>query len=185
LIGSAPRESRAARFVTYLEQLAATEDRAALAALRRGLGKPPGEAAEAHRYVLPWLGTEARLGEEDAYYLVAALFGWHPQSWRPAANARRASNLGASLARLAHLTGSPSVKRRFVALLNCHRDDLAEHLRQVIGLLKTGEIPVDWARLLGDLQWWDRPERRVQREWARAFWGAPTTNDDGPTVEES
>jgi CRISPR-associated protein Cse2 family len=51
--------------------------------------------------------------------------------------------------------------------------------------LRTGEIPVDWVRLLGDLQWWDGPERRVQLQWARAFWGASTPDDDGPTVGEA
>ena len=48
------QKSREERFVEYLEELERNEDRAALAALRRSLGKSPGEAAEAHRYVLPF-----------------------------------------------------------------------------------------------------------------------------------
>ncbi|MGH9943937.1 MAG: hypothetical protein ACRD9R_16450, partial [Pyrinomonadaceae bacterium] len=49
-------------FVASLERLGgerakqyADRDRAALAALRRALGKPVGEAGEAHRFVAPWL----------------------------------------------------------------------------------------------------------------------------------
>jgi CRISPR system Cascade subunit CasB len=67
--------SREERFVTYLEQLEHAEDRAALAALRRSLGKSPGEASEAHRYVLRF---NPPVREEETYYLIGALFALHP-----------------------------------------------------------------------------------------------------------
>jgi CRISPR system Cascade subunit CasB len=63
------------------------------------------------------------------------------------------------------------VERRFVALLNCHQDDLDHHLRQAVSLLKSKDAPVDWAELLKDIQRWDNDDRLVQRRWARAFWG--------------
>jgi CRISPR system Cascade subunit CasB len=166
------------RFADYLESLFVDDNRAALAALRRGLGKRPGEAAEMHRYVLPQL-RRVSPRQEDTYYMVAALFGLYPsRNWRPEADVR-STNLGASLRRFA-TEGANSeeegrrnlerVERRFVALLNSRADELPEHLRQVVSLLKTKETPIDWARLTGDLIFWDAGTRRVQRDWSRSFW---------------
>jgi CRISPR system Cascade subunit CasB len=162
-IGQKGREERFAEYVEYLEKLERNEDRAALAALRRSLGKNPGEAVEAHRHVLPF---NPPTWEESAYYLVGGLFALHPQSWRRAEGDRSLTNLGASFAQL----GS-QVEKRFVALLNCHEDDLAEHLRHAISLLRSKGIPVDWVQLLKDRCNWNHPNRLVQLNWARAFWG--------------
>jgi CRISPR system Cascade subunit CasB len=162
------REERFAEYVEYLKELERNEDRAALAALRRSLGKSPGEAAEAHRYILPFNPTT---WEESAYYLVGGLFALHPQSWRRDAGDRSWTNLGASFARLRSQVDSKSIEKRFVALLNCHEDDLAEHLRHAIGLLRSKEIPIDWVELLKDLCNWNHEDRFVQLNWARAFWG--------------
>lgn len=164
---------RERRFIDYLQDFVDREDRAPLAMLRRGLGKVPWEAAEMHRYVLPFVRDDARWGEEEAYYQVAALFAWHQRDWHreEGGAAGRLTNFGASFAWLARETGSESIEARFVALLNCHADDLPEHLRHGVGLLKAHDIPIDWERLLRDLQGWEREDRRVQRAWARAYWG--------------
>src|SRR5918912_413229 len=156
------------RFIRSLEQLYADEDRGALADLRRGLGKPPGVAMEMHPYVVPFTRELSR-SQENAFYTVAALFGLYPrESWRRGEK-EKFSNLGASLKFLKKDSGG--VERRFVALLNCRAEDLPAHLRQVIGLLKTNDLPVDWAQLLRDVIHWDYDEA-VQRNWARAFWAA-------------
>ena len=52
--------SQAERFIQDLEKLADDKngkkpDRSALAALRRGLGKSPGEVSEVHRYIVPYI----------------------------------------------------------------------------------------------------------------------------------
>ncbi|MCL4465049.1 MAG: type I-E CRISPR-associated protein Cse2/CasB [Chloroflexi bacterium] len=166
---SPPRVHQLA-FVEHLESLVAAQDRAALAALRRGLGKDPGTVAEMHRHVVPWLPASSSSWQEDAYYLVAALFAWHQGSWHTD-DASGATNLGASFARLAASVESDSVESRFVAMLNCHSDDLPTHLRHAVGLLKSKEIPIDWSQLLRDVQNWGLESRRVQRSWARAYWG--------------
>jgi CRISPR system Cascade subunit CasB len=163
------QDDRAERFVEYLEKLNRDEDRAALAALRRSLGKTVGETAEAHRYVLPFNPAG---WEETAYYLVAGLFALHPASWRKDKSDKRPTNFGASFAWLKSNTDSDSIEKRFVALLDCHEDDLAERLRHAVSLLRSKEIPVDWLQLLKDLRRWSREDRKAQREWARAFWGS-------------
>lgn len=173
--------ARDGRFIEYLEQLAEREDRAALAALRRGLGKAPGEAAEMHPHVVRFLPYNSHPQRDEVYYLVAALFAWHPQPWHGDEEMERLTNLGASFARLSRQDESDSIEKRFVALLNCHRDDLPDHLRQAVGLLRAHEIPVDWAQLLRDIHGWGWESRSVQRAWARAFWGQP--DEEAPEAD--
>jgi len=171
---SAPSNHERA-FADHLITLADRQDRAALAALRRGLGKGPGETAEPYLYVGRFLPEEP--WREAAFLLTAALFALHPLPWPGATDPRR-SNLGGSLARLSRNVESDSVERRVVALLNSHSDDLPDHLRRIVALLKTHDIPVDWAQLLHDVQGWDWPSRSVQRAWARSFWADPGTADE-------
>ncbi len=163
------------RFIRYLEELADKEDRAALACLRRSLGKSPGEAAETHRYVLRFNPEQ---WDEWAYYLIAGLFAMHPESWRKTEDDKRLTNLGASFAWLKSKTDSDSIEKRFVALLDCHADDLADHLRHAVSLLRSKEIPVDWLQLLRDLRNWNHEDRFVQRGWARAFWGGNQADNE-------
>lgn len=156
------------RFVEYLEKLEAGQDRSALAALRRSLGKSPEYPAGSHRHVL-WINPHS--WEEPHYYLVAGLFALHPANWRKEEGDKQLSNLGASFAWLKEKADSDSIEKRFIALLDCHEDDMAEHLRHAVSLLRSKEIPIDWAQLLRDLRSWSHEDRRVQRRWARAFWG--------------
>ena len=158
------------RFVEFLTDLALREDRGALAALRRGLQGPPGREPGMYKYVVPWIGDNWPRWREDAHYLVAALFASHPVNW-PRNNAHGHNNLGASFARVVAPDALESVERRFTALLSTRREDLWVQLRHAVGLLKSKDVPVDWVQLLDDLRWWESEDRRVQRSWARAFWG--------------
>ena len=154
------------RFINRLKQLAEGQDRGALASLRRGLGQPPGTVADMYRYVEPFLGGEARY-KEDAFYLVAALFALHPKS------TDEKSNMGTHLAKTRTDAGADALERRFTALLAAHPDDLPDYLRQAVSFLKSKEEPVNWLRLLQDLQYWDKrddPKHSVQRRWAQEFW---------------
>lgn len=153
-------------FVSYLESLAVHENRGALADLRRGLGKGPGEAPEMFPYLAPFTQNLSYRRERD-FYLLASLFGLHPQSW----NGDHAGNIGASLRAIGDEGGG--VERRFVALLNARWADLDDHLRHVISLCAAHDVPIDWNSLLADLRRWDAASRSVQRSWARSFWQSP------------
>jgi CRISPR system Cascade subunit CasB len=166
-IETVENESKEQRFVNYLEQLDLNGDRAALAALRRSLGQPIGHNGETHRYIL-WINPST--WDEPYYYLIAGLYALHPTSWHRTEANNRLTNFGASMARLNREVVSSSIERRFVALLDAHEDDLAEHLRQTVSLLKSRDVPVDWVRLLKDLRSWKLESKSVQRQWARAFW---------------
>jgi CRISPR system Cascade subunit CasB len=159
-------------FIGSLLKLKVQEDRAALAALRRGLGRAPGTVAEMYPYVEPYLGAESTRARSDAAYVVAALFASHPLNWPQADDERRPSNFGASFARLrAKMTSSKGADRRFTALVGAHCEDLEHHLRGAVSLLRSHDVPVDWEQLFRDIRWWGGDARRVERTWASAYWG--------------
>lgn len=154
-------DDRQNKFIGYLLNLAkeGQEDRGALADLRSGLGRQPGEMARVHQHVVPYL-PEQRYNDHW-YYITATLFGAFPKH-------RSGCSLGAAFAPLR--TKSDSMEARFVALLNAHPDDLDDHLRHVVSLLKTHDRPLDWYQLLDDLLQWGHPEGHVQSRWARNFY---------------
>ena len=165
-------------FITYLEELVTNGDVGALASLRRGLGRPPGSIAQADRYIFRWLWEDAKPWDIDRYYLLATLFAlWHQGESN---NPSFTGNLGASMRmmvdKIATKTGrkredvEKTTERRFMALLNCHHDDLPEHLRHSVSLLKAKDVPIDWVQLLNDIGRWDLESRDIQRSWAKSFW---------------
>ncbi len=153
------------RFIEYLSGLAEREDRGALAALRRGVGKAPGTAPETFPIMVPWTHTLRRY-QADIYFTVGALFALHPS------NTPR-GNLGDTFAQIRAARGGEagSLERRFVALLKAHRDDAHNHLRHAVGLARSDDVPVNWAQLLADLTAWDHPARYIQQQWAAGYWG--------------
>ena len=159
-------------FVNRLEKLKESQDRAALAALRRGLGQPPGHAPEMHPYVVRFLPNNANSWVEQSYYLVASLYGLHPDMGK-------GENLGRHFAKT--LDPDPeknkAVERRFTALLTAHPDDLHFYLRQAISFLKSRPEPVavNWHQLMQDVLDWGSyyKQARVQKQWARYFWNPP------------
>jgi CRISPR system Cascade subunit CasB len=161
--------TQAQPFIAYLENL--RDDRGALAALRRGLGQPPGSAAEMYRYIVPWLSEDVAAWREAAYYQLAALFAYHPA---PGGE----GSMGRHFARVRDRQADPAaIERRFTTLLAAHPDDLDVSLRQAVGFLRSKEVPVNWHQLLADVLAWGHPDRYVQRQWARAFWGRPSQTE--------
>jgi CRISPR system Cascade subunit CasB len=159
-------------FVAYLEGL--REDRGTLAALRRGLGQPPGTVADMYRYVVPWIADDAKPWQEASYYQIAALFAYHPE---PGGT----GNMGDHFARTRDPSGDDTaIERRFTSLLAAHPEDVDYYLRQAISFLRSKDVPVHWHQLLSDLRGWGHPERYVQRQWATSFWGRATRQE--PTV---
>jgi CRISPR system Cascade subunit CasB len=167
-------------FITYLEEN--REDRAMLAALRRGLGQPAGAAPEVSRYVQRRLAQDAPRYLEEAYYLIAPLFGLH-------SSAGGQGDMGNHFAALCEPGEDPpsNVERRFVGLLAAHSDDLPDALRQAISLLKAKDIPVNWGSLLDDILDWSHPDdtRRtnVHKRWSRNFWRKQTKSSDAAQTE--
>ncbi len=150
-------------FITYLTQTLVA-DRGALAALRRGLGQPPGFAPEMLRFVVPFLPERPSAWHERTLYMLASLFALHPAHTGE-------GNLGDHFARLKS-EDNTALERRFTALLAAHPDELDIHLRRAVAMFKSKDIPVNWDQLLKDCLAWSHPERqaRVRRRWAMRFW---------------
>jgi CRISPR system Cascade subunit CasB len=155
-------------FAEYLYSLSEREDRGALAALRRSLQDPSGMAPSACPYVVPFLPKEP--------FLVAALF---------AIDGRHAGgvSIGDAYRRIQAASGgdgrdSPSIRTRFVALLDAHPEDVGEHLRHAASLARAKDVALDWEQLLRDLLRLRHPDRWIQRAWAQDFWGRTSTLED-------
>ncbi len=165
------------RFITYLLSLEASQDRAALAWLRRGLGRTMADAPEAARFVYPFFsGAETELRFlEDAFFRVATLFALHPEN-------TETGNLGHHL-RAAHRQGEtedPGKERRLLQLLAADRNDLDDLLRQAITLLQAEQVAVNWRQLLTDFIYWGDG---VKRAWARSYWRTQATPANEPVAE--
>lgn len=149
------------KFIGYLLGLVkeGEEDRGALADLRSGLGKVPGQMARVHKHVVPFLPD--RSFNDRWYYLVASLFGLHLKH-------ENGCNMGKAFRPLREK--SDSMEARFVALLNAHPHDLDQHLRHAISLLDANHRSIDWFQFFEDLLKWDHPDKFVQLKWARDFY---------------
>ncbi|MDO9545156.1 MAG: type I-E CRISPR-associated protein Cse2/CasB [Pelolinea sp.] len=158
-------------FITYLEAL--KDERGKLAALRRGLGMPPGTCAAMYPVVAVRLPRNCSSFEEQRHYLIAALFGSHPLS-------QEQGNMGDHMRRASGEKITTAVERRFTRLLGLHWEDLANELRQTVSFLRSKGTPVNWHQLFFDLRYWGHEDRFVQRKWANAFWGyLPDQNESG------
>lgn len=157
-------EKRESAFIKSLEKLYHDKDRAALAKLRRGLGKKNG-TPDMCKYVVPYIPEETKSYHVDRYFLIASLFALHPE---PAIH-------GTSMGKVFRdmMGTSESIEKRFENLLAVDAEDLAGHLRQAVSLAKSKNIRVDFHRLFYDIDIrnWNRQDRLVQLQWARDFWG--------------
>ncbi len=148
--------------------------RAGLAALRAGLRTKDGVAIEMMPHVAAFLG-EREWPSDVWFFAVGALFALHPQ-------AGGRGSLGEAFGRLR--PQSESIEKRFHLLLGCQEEDLFGHLIQIVSLLKSSSIPLDWARLLRELTRTPWDERELQRRWARDFY-QPRSNAAPPSQADS
>lgn len=161
-------------FLKYLMGLNSENHRQELAVLRRGLTTSPGEDPNMYRVIARFVPEEERGTErEKLYYMLASLYAFHPMQTDK-------GNFGNHMALAAHqMSDQTSTERRFTVLLNAHRQDLPDYLRQAVSFLKSNEIPVNWLKLFEDLLLWDNPHKVTQRNWANGFWAfQPTENQE-------
>ena len=156
--------------VERLEGLWRDENRAALAALRRAL--MPGGEASVYPYVAPFFPTRPDARRERALVTLASLFALHPGAG--------GLTLPRALRRVREAKQSGSMDGRFVALLDAELEDVVEHLRHAVSLIRGAEVPLDWSDLLNALLQWGHEDRWVQRKWARMYWA-----EDGVDKEDN
>jgi CRISPR system Cascade subunit CasB len=167
-------------FVGKLEALSQRDAvRADLARLRRCAGRSLAECPEVFQLFYRLLPYPVRGDdrEEERYFLVATLFALDPKS-------SGACDFAASMGAVAGSRGGgrEGVDRRMAVLLDAPADDLAFRLRQVVALAASADMGINWRSLLSDLLWWDHPARRVQRRWARSYFGGGPAAAPGETA---
>ncbi|MCP4668868.1 MAG: type I-E CRISPR-associated protein Cse2/CasB [Deltaproteobacteria bacterium] len=149
------------KFTKFLEEL--KTDRAALAKLRRGLGKTSRNVeipVDMFPYVVPFLPKKREM--QQIYFLIASLFGFH---WETTDDSNW--TMGKVFRRLPE---NDTREKRFKALLSAEGEALHYHLRQAISLAKSKEVPINYGLLLRHLYGWSHPDRWVQLRWAKDFW---------------
>jgi len=186
--------SHAARlFLDRLERLSRGER----ALLKRNAGQTIASSRNAvglFYRILPKVSAD----QEEFYFLVATLYGFNQRG--------HAGNLGATMRDLKQVrdrkrygrapdTGVSTperkdrnpIDRRMAILLDAEFDlvdgrypgggEMAYRLWQCVKLADSAEVGVNWLTLLQDLPWWSHPNRRVRKQWARAYFQGSATGE--------
>ncbi|MFM9615576.1 type I-E CRISPR-associated protein Cse2/CasB [Streptomyces sp. V2] len=147
-----------------------------LRALRDGLGREPGEVPAMRRLHRVEL-TDARRSEwqpTDSYraeHVALTLFGLHQTSGGEPVH-RRGVGLGTAVRALTDRALSENAAERRLEAAASAQDveELAQHLRGLIPLLRRDDIGLDYTRLYQDLTIWQRPDNgRVLRAWGLQY----------------
>jgi CRISPR system Cascade subunit CasB len=152
---------------------------AALARLRRAVGKEPGEIMDVLEYTFtPGLlrghpdDDPGPSPAERAAHVAITLFALHQQS-RGERMHHRGRGLGTALRRL-HAGSSTipaPIARRFRMLGTADSfGELTHHLRGVVQLLRTASAPLDYGLLAQQLLAWQADPSRVRMIWGRQFY---------------
>jgi len=171
-----PPQSTEIRLVTRLIELAKREDRGALAALRSGVGKPPGSAPRMLPIVAPYISADEG-ASTSAAFITSALFATHPEHGA-------VGSLGASLwlatERAVNLKGKhreAGVETRLAAALDAEPEDLPPHLEGLVSLCASAGVSIDWHRFFRDVSGLlgknEGYQIRIRTRWARDFWRGP------------
>lgn len=167
----------------FIERVEAL-DAGRLAALRRGCGER--DSVEGR---CPWLiGLIQGAASESTAFLVASLLAQYSTADVKAGRHRSSGDFGRTWKLALAGNGSESIKRRFHILLDAEFDpwtgdgDLPYRLRQMVRYAASKGVGVEWPLLLTDLKFWNDPQKRVQKRWARTFF-APERPDNGKNEE--
>jgi CRISPR system Cascade subunit CasB len=150
-------------FIEWLEGLN-KKDTKVRAVLRRSLAFDPGTFTPAYPYIEPFVKDEDNSWRRKMLYLVAGLWAAH---WREGRTGATVS-IGKASATYQVVSGSTSIERRFITLLDADSDQLPHRLRQMMALLK--DLSIDFDELLKGLLYWNDDRKRTQNDWARDFY---------------
>ncbi|GAA5531165.1 type I-E CRISPR-associated protein Cse2/CasB [Herpetosiphon gulosus] len=162
-------------FMNQLWQL----DAGGRARLKRNAGQSYGEARNVYDVFFRMLPHGVPDYAYDDYFLVATLFSIGTRLPREQQHESRAAqplnpkeSFGAALRKEREQRNNQtgSLDRRFNALLDADREQLPFRLRQIVRLLASRQIMINWSQLLDDLQKWDHQDRYIQRRWAEHYY---------------
>ncbi len=157
--------------------------RAALASLRTGLGKAPGEAPRMLPYMAKHLvASDPGAPAVRAAFLVASLYAMHPDHAK-GVSVGKALRRGVRSGKL----GEDGTAARLVAMIDAHPDDIQHHVEGLMRLCETSKEGIDW-------YWFHRDIRGLMAEgssdgertrlaWARDYWRESREETDDSTQQ--
>ena len=167
---------------------------AALAQLRRGVGRQPGAMPEIWELTLNGLPEDMQSTDgiptkgEWAVYTAITLFALHQQGRNPSTESmnREGMPIGRAIRALVEIPEDEvRVKRRFDAAATANSmTEFSYHLRGLIQLLRSKGVPTDYAQLAEALYWFQIPEMRdrIRLKWGQDFYseksGKEKTNEE-------
>lgn len=196
--------------IARLQMIPEHPQKAALANLRRGIGRAPGDLPDIWALYLQNMPAEwlSRTGEptraEWAIYLALTLYALHQQghSMQTEQMCEKGISLGEAMQRLAlledrkadggielNLAESGAQKRLAMLVTATDITEIAHHMRGVVQLLRSKGIPLDYPQLAADLYWLQSPDTApgVRLCWGQDFYHyvSDTNNTRGEGEENS
>lgn len=166
-----------------------SSSRAMLANLRRGIATTPGSIPALWEITFNGLPEELCGRDEEpsrgewAIYTTLTLYALHQQGKEMSQHpmSQEGHSLGMALRKLiSNEDEEKRIKRRFdVAATSDSLEEFAHHLRGLIQLLKSQNIPLDYPSLAEDLYWFQNPDVRdsVRLRWGRDFYRIQNKTD--------
>ncbi|MEU0853482.1 type I-E CRISPR-associated protein Cse2/CasB [Streptomyces flaveolus] len=181
---SARKEGRRPEFSEYVARH--------LRALREGIGREAGthpSMRSVHRVPLQSDGLDRLPDRYIAEHHTLTLFGLHQHAASDPVH-RPGFGLGTAclLLRRSEALTEAAVERRLIAAATSQDlHELAQHLQQLVPLLRQANVGLDYSRLFRDLAAWDGAGRnRVLRAWGLQYTdpGTPALEDGESTGQE-
>lgn len=155
--------------------------RAALAELRRGVGKKPGDVPQLWGYFLQdmpeeFFGDKEPSKAEWAVYTSLTLFALHQQGKDPKSDTmnKEGYSFGTAVNKLVHNEDERErVARRFYAAATAsNMEELSHHMRGIIQLLRGEGVPLDYPMLAADLYRYQFSSlvSNVRLKWGQDFY---------------
>lgn len=182
--------------IRRLSSLSDGAQKAALANLRRGIGKPPGAIPELWGEFLLDMPEkmQSRSGvpsrAEWAVYMALTLYALHQQGRDPHTDSmsREGQSIGRAAAQLVRDEDDrPRIARRFNTFATASDPaELAHHLRSLIQLLRAEGIALDYPLLAADLYRYLSPTQtdQVRLVWGQDFYSYHKNTEDNHKERE-
>lgn len=153
--------------------------KATLARLRQSIGKNIAQTVEVWPEVFSELPESflSRTGEptreEKAIFSSLQFYALHQQAKSESVNSlNKTDNIGQSLKSLRSKDDSKAIDCRFNAMVTSSTfEELSNHLRHLIKLLKKSNAKISYAQLADDLFWYQNGfEDRVKLRWGQSYY---------------
>lgn len=173
--------------ITYLKETGEyTSTKAELAQLRRGVGHKPGELPKLYGILLKdmpedfWNSEGYATKQEWSCYIALTLYAWHQQGndiKTQCVHTFSKRSLGSALRLLTYKSNDSNAEERVlkkmqILITSNDMDEFAYHLKNIITLLRSEAISLNYAELAEDVYafQFEESKKRVSLKWGQDFY---------------